>query len=122
MKWLNIVLAILMALFVAVQYNDPDGPVWALYYAAGAAAAALAAFRPAVISRMPGRALLWLATLAAGAGVVYYWPRMPGFWHTEVWWQEETAREGMGVMILLAVFIVAMLSTRSGVRVSAGPA
>jgi hypothetical protein len=41
------------------------------------------------------------------AAVVFYWPQVPGFWHKEVWWNEETAREGMGVMAALVVLLVA---------------
>jgi hypothetical protein len=35
---------------------------------------------------------------------------MPGFWRKDVWWVEETAREGMGVMIAFAV-LIAVLAT-----------
>ena len=35
---------------------------------------------------------------------------MPGFWRKDVWWVEETAREGMGVMIGFAVLIAVLAS------------
>jgi hypothetical protein len=40
---------------------------------------------------------------------VFYWPTVPNFWLKEVWWVEETAREGMGVMIGFAVLLVVLV-------------
>jgi len=42
---------------------------------------------------------------------VYYWPTMPGFWRKEVWRVEETAREGMGVMIGQLVLLAVLAAT-----------
>lgn len=111
MRYLNIVLGILMLAFVAVQYNDPDGPLWMAIYAVPAIWAFLAAFRLPVLRSPIGRPLLWLSIAAGLAAVAYYWPQMPGFWHQEVWWNEETAREGMGVMLLLIVLLVAWITS-----------
>jgi uncharacterized protein (TIGR03382 family) len=36
---------------------------------------------------------------------------MPEFWRKDVWWVEETAREGMGVMIALGVLVVVLAAT-----------
>jgi len=45
-------------------------------------------------------------------GVVYFWPLTPRFWTKEIWYNVETAREGMGLMI---VFIVlAIVAIHSG--------
>jgi Transmembrane family 220, helix len=115
MRYLHIVLGLLMVAFAAVQYNDPDAPLWIVIYLVPAAWAFAAAFRPARVSSLPGERLLW-ATVAVGAGtMVFYWPTMPGFWHKDVWWVEETAREGMGVMIAFAilVFVLATAMARS---------
>jgi len=120
MRYLNIVLGILMLAFVAVQYNDPDGPIWMAIYAVPAIWAFLAAFRLPLLQTSTGSRLLWLSIAAAVAATLYYWPQMPGFWHQEVWWNEETAREGMGVMMLLAVLLVARFT--ASVRRSAGAA
>ena len=110
MRYLNLVLGVLMLAFAALQYNDPDGPLWMAIYAVPAIWAFAAAFRlPAVQSRT-GSLLLWLSIAAGAAAVFHYWPQMPGFWHKEVWWDEETAREGMGVMIVLAVLLVVRLT------------
>jgi hypothetical protein len=48
--------------------------------------------------------------IAAVAGCYYYWPQAPEFWRREVWWETETAREGMGVMIATVVLAVAFLT------------
>jgi len=110
MRYLYIVPGLLMIAFAAVQYNDPDGPLWAAIYLVPAAWALLAAFRPPVLRSPGGKSLLWACVAAGLAGVVYYWPTMPGFWHKDVWSVEETAREGMGMMIAFAVLIVVLFS------------
>jgi len=111
MRYVHILLGIVMVAFAAVQYNDPDAPLWIVIYLIPAAWAFAAAFRPAYPRSIAGERLLW-ATVAVGAGtLVYYWPTMPGFWHKEVWRVEETAREGMGVMIAFAILIVVLAAT-----------
>lgn len=108
MRYVHILLALMMAAFAAVQYNDPDAPLWIAIYLIPAAWAFTAAFRPARLRSLAGERLLW-ATVAIGVGTtVFYWPTMPNFWVKDVWWVEETAREGMGVMIALAVLLVAL--------------
>lgn len=108
MRYVLMVLGLLMVAFAAVQYNDPDAMLWIVIYLIPAAWAFAAAFRPARVRSRAGERLLW-ATVAAAAGTtVLYWPAVPGFWHQEVWWVEETAREGMGVMVGLAVLLVVL--------------
>lgn len=110
MRLLNIVLFALMFLFAAVQYNDPDGPMWMVIYAIPALWSAIAVFkRPWLVNRL-GHALLLFCIFAAIAGTVYYWPTTPGWWQQEIWWNVETAREGIGMMIVSFVLIVAWLS------------
>ena len=100
------VLCALMVLFVAVQYNDPDGPLWMLIYGVGAVWAGLAAARLPLVQSRPAFGLL-IATLAAAiAGMVYYWPKTAGWWRVDIWWDVETAREGMGMMILAVVLAI----------------
>ena len=41
--------------------------------------------------------------------MLHYWPAVPNWWRKDVWWHEETAREGMGLMIAFAVSLVAWL-------------
>ncbi len=111
MRYVHIVLGLLMVAFAAVQYNDPDALLWIVIYLIPAAWAFAAAFRPARVHSRAGERGLW-ATVAAGVGAtVYYWPTVPGFWHKDVWWVEETAREGMGMMIALAVALVVLAAT-----------
>jgi hypothetical protein len=110
MKILNVVLCVLMILFAGVQYNDPDGMFWVVIYLIPAIWAGLVAFRPAFVRATPPFALLGACVIASLAGVVYYWPKTPEFWRRDVWWETETAREGMGMMIAAAVLLVAFLS------------
>ncbi len=117
MRIVNGILFVVMLLFVAVQYNDPDGPWWMLIYGVPAVWTGLAAFRPDLLSR-PAARPLWTASFVLGlVGVVYYWPPVGEWWRESVWWNVEEAREGMGVMIVLAVLLVvgaSMWSRRSG--------
>jgi len=110
MRYLYVLPGLVMIVFAAVQYNDPDILLWATIYLIPAIWSMLAAFRPNAIRSAPGRALLWVSALAGLAGVVYYWPTMPGFWHKDVWRVEETAREGMGMMIAFAVLVAVLFS------------
>ena len=110
LRWFNFVLALAMLAFAAVQYNDPDWWVWVVYYAVPAFWALVAAFRHRLLQRMQWLGALW-ASVAGWAGLVYwYWPQVPYFWRKDVWWQEETAREGMGLMIALGVLLVALFT------------
>lgn len=45
--------------------------------------------------------------------MIFYWPDVDNWWLKEVWWVEETAREGMGMMIDFAVLVLVALTTRS---------
>ena len=102
--------------FAAVQYNDPDLLQWVVYYLVPAAWAFLAAFRLDLLRTSTGRRLVW-ASVAVWLGiVVFYWPQMPGFWRQEVFLAEETAREGMGLMIAWLAVLVAAISARAASR------
>lgn len=107
MKYLNILLSIMMIYFIVVQYNDPDGPMWALIYAVPAIWAALAGFRLKQVQTSRARAILGVCVLGAVALTISYWPTTPNFWVKEVYWETETAREGMGMMIATAVLLIA---------------
>jgi membrane protein YdbS with pleckstrin-like domain len=115
MRYLNMLLGLAMLGFVAVQYNDPDGWLWAIYYIVPAAWAFLAAFRLDLVRSTQGKRWLW-ACVAVWLGlVIFYWPTMPGFWRREVFMVEvegEGAREGMGLMIAWATLLVAWFSAR----------
>ena len=53
MRWLYAVFLIMMLGFVAVQYNDPDGPLWMLLYGAVAVWCAIALWRPGMLRGTP---------------------------------------------------------------------
>ena len=110
MRYLNGFFCVIMILFVAVQYNDPDYAFWMAIYGVSAFWAGAAALRPAVLRRRLYASGLVLTTVAAAIGTGYYWPRMPGWWRKDVWWIEETAREGMGMMIVTVVLLVVLLT------------
>lgn len=108
MRYVNMLLGVVMVGFAAVQYNDPDALLWIVIYLIPAAWAFAGAFRLPQVRSVAGERLLWL-TVAVGVGAtVYYWPTMPEFWRREVWRVEETAREGMGVMIALGVLVMVL--------------
>ena len=81
-----------------------------MIYGISAFWAGAAALRPAVLARGFYAAGLVLLTAAAVAGTVYYWPTMPGWWRKDIWWAEETAREGMGMMIVTVTFLVVLFT------------
>jgi 4-amino-4-deoxy-L-arabinose transferase-like glycosyltransferase len=108
MRYVNIVLGLVMVGFAAVQYNDPDALLWIIIYLIPAAWAFAAAFRLPQVRSPAGERLLWATLVVGAATTVTYWPTMPEFWRKDVWWVEETAREGMGVMIGLAVLLFAL--------------
>ncbi len=118
MKTLNWILAVLFALFAAVQYNDPDPFGWIAVYGAVAALCALGA-----MGRAPRWALLavaivvliWMVTLAPD---MLDWARM-GF-PTIVGSMKaeaphvEVVREFLGLLVaLLALFHLLRLSRRA---------
>ncbi len=114
MRILSSIFCILLVLFTLVQYNDPDGLFWGLIYGVAALWCGLAALRPVVFARPLWRGL-YAATLALSVvGVVWFWPTTPGFWRQEVWWETETAREGMGMMIVLIALITVWFASRRG--------
>lgn len=110
MRLLNIVFFVLMLLFIAVQYNDPDGPVWMLIYAIPAAWTAIAIFKSSWLGSRIAHSLLLFCIFAAVAGMIHFWPKTPGWWQQEIWWEVETAREGMGMMIVSIVLLAVWFS------------
>ncbi len=118
MRYLNGTLCALMLLFAGVQYNDPDGWKWMLIYLLPAVWTGLAAWQPQhLLRRLPH--YLLLASIGLGVCLlVLYFPTTSHWWAAEVWWETETAREGMGAMINLAVLITAWWSVRHWQRQS----
>lgn len=112
MRIISGVFFIAMVLFTVVQFNDPDALHWALIYGVIALWCGLAAFRPPLISGVKTRRLLHVCLALAAITTVWYFPKTPGFWQTDVWWVTETAREGMGMMIAFVALGVAWLTGR----------
>lgn len=112
MRALLVLLLVLMVVFGAVQYNDPDGFVWIGIYAIPAIWCGLGAFRINAFRHKAVVGLFWASVLMCVIGVVYFWPITPRFWTREVWYNVETAREGMGLMIVLAVLSVVYFRIR----------
>ena len=106
MRVANGVFTVLLILFAAVQYNDPDGMFWVVVYGIGAVWCAIACFKPTVYAGQTFFAYL-LSLAAAFAGLAYFWPTTPQWWMQDVWWETETAREGMGMMILIVALLIA---------------
>jgi hypothetical protein len=121
MRYVFAVLTLLMLLFVAVQYNDPDGPMWMALYGVPAIWAGIAWLRPHLLAGRTPLMLLGASLVAGLVLVVVLWPPADQWWRTEVWWESEASREGMGLMLAMAV-LLAVLSWSLSVRSKAsGP-
>ena len=110
MKYVNILFFVLMLPFMAVQYNDPDGLMWVLIYLVPTVWAGLAAFRLQHILGNRAFSVLVVSVIGTLVLTIYYWPTTPEFWKQEVWWETETAREGMGMMIASVVLLTAAVT------------
>ncbi len=108
MKFLAGTLFIVMLSFAGVQWNDPDGPLWAMIYAIPAVLMALVILRPRWLATAAGKAVLACVLIGFAIATIIAWPEQAAFWTRDVWWEEETAREGMGMMIALLVSAVAL--------------
>ncbi len=110
MRVLNGVICVVLILFVLVQYNDPDPLIWGSVYGLAALWCGLAAFAPRAYETALTRLLVALSFLASLVGVWFWWPDTPHWWMEEVWWNVETAREGMGAMIVAGATLIATLA------------
>jgi len=113
MRYLNLLSGMVMLGFIGVQYNDPDGALWTLYYLVPAALAFLAAFRLNLLRSPMGIRFMWACVAIWLALMVFYWPQIAGFWRSEVFMVEETAREGMGMMLAWLVVLAATLTAQA---------
>lgn len=118
MKFLAALLLLLMVLFAFVQWNDPDGVFWAAVYALPAGLMGLILWRRHCLASTPGRVLVIGVLVTLGLGTVLFWPEQAAFWTQAVWWEEETAREGLGMMIALLVSAVALPAAWRGAAAS----
>ncbi len=109
MRTVYIICLLLMLLFIGVQFNDPDGADWMIIYAIPAIWAAIAAFRHSLLGNKIIHFILLFCIFLSIGGMIYLWPVTPGWWRQEVWWETETAREGMGLMIVTLVMLAVWL-------------
>ena len=107
MRIVNGIFVVLLILFSVAQYNDPDGMFWIIVYGVGALWCGVAAFKSGLFSQSPVFGLYALTLLSSIGGLVYFWPKTPQWWMQDVWWETETAREGMGMMILVLALLIA---------------
>ncbi len=98
----------LMLSFIGVQWNDPDGVLWAAIYGLPASLMLIVLTRPTLLAITAGRIVLGCIVTALLFATISAWPEQDQFWTREVWWEEETAREGMGLMVALLVSAVAI--------------
>ena len=99
-----------MILFAIVQYNDLDAIFRITVHIVPAVCAGAAAFRLQVPRNRARQGLFGLCLMLAIVGSVLYWPQTPGFWGVDVWWETDTAREGMGMMITTLAIGVAVVT------------
>jgi len=112
MRWINLLLSLLMLVFILVQYNDPDGLLWMCIYAVPMVWAAVAGLRPDWLKNQVAGSALLITVLCAFAGTLYLWPKSEGWWRKDIWWEQESVREGMGMMIVLIVLLIVWVSRR----------
>ncbi len=97
-------MAIVFAGFGIVQYNDPDGVLWAVIYAT-----------PALVSLVValGRVPLGLPALALtfSAGFAYLAPEL----FQRDWIESEVGRESAGLLIAAIWFFALMIAQRKNV-------
>jgi hypothetical protein len=106
MRYLNGFVCALLALFVILQYNDPDAILWMLIYGIPAVWSGLAAWRPGGLSHSPAAlGALGACLILALAGTIYMWPA-----DFSVWWDVEEVREDIGLMIVTAALLLVALT------------
>jgi hypothetical protein len=110
MRYASGALGILLLLFAAAQYNDPDRLFWSVAYGVPAFWAVGIAIKPASLRGTTATVLFIACMIAAFIGVYYFWPQANEWWRQEVWWRDEAAREGMGLMIVAGAFLFLALA------------
>ena len=110
LRLVNTIALLAMLGLAVLQYSKPDWALRAVYYVVPAFWAFMAGYRYRVFRSVQGLGWLWASAAAMAALVWYHWPKMPNWWVKSVWVQEETAREGMGLMIALGVMLIAVFT------------
>jgi hypothetical protein len=117
MRWLYAVFLVMMLGFVAVQYNDPDGPLWMLLYGAVVVWCAIALWRPGMLRGTPVLLGLAVASIAV-FGLGFLWEIRtynPDFLSQSMMSAGvETTREAFG--LLIAALVTAFVLWADGCR------
>jgi len=101
------IFCVMMLGFTAVQYNDPDKWVWIAIYGITAFWSGVAAWAPAGLARPPLAPLFGASFVAGLAALAWFWPQTTDWWLPATWRSTETAREEMGILIVIVALIVA---------------
>ena len=104
-----------------MTWGPASAAIWIVIYLIPALWAALAAFRLGALGDNRLFAALCATVLAAAVGTAYFWPDTPGWWRQDVWWEVETAREGMGMMVVTAALLIALVTALRGRSKPMGP-
>ena len=118
MRILHGLLLLTMLLFTLLQLNDPDGLLWTAIYTIPTLTMLVAVLRPQWFRTTAGRFVRWVSVGSMAAAVAYFLPKTSGFWSSDVWWETEAVREGMGVIIAFLVAASAFL-IRATIKASA---
>lgn len=111
MRFVNGFMCVVLIAFALVHYSDAGVDAWVPIYGIPAAWAGLAARCPARLARPAAALLLGLTLALASIGSWWLWPREDGFWQRDVWWHSDTAREGVGMMIVTLSLVLVAIAT-----------
>lgn len=115
MRIANMLGGVLLLVFAVLQRNDPDPVLWIFVYGVGAFWLLLAAATPRALTMKPLTMMLSMTVAGVLLGMMYFWPDTPGWWRTDVWWETERVREGMGMMVVAALLVLPIVtSIRAG--------
>jgi Transmembrane family 220, helix len=108
MRYVSGMLCVILVAFAVLQYDDPDGPLWAAIYLLAAFWPGLAALRPAAFAIRPAlRYGAWASVALFALGCAWLAPTIGADWiHVE------EAREAIGFAICAAAVLVAIWSAR----------
>jgi peptidoglycan/LPS O-acetylase OafA/YrhL len=115
MRAVHIVLCVILLLFAALQYNDPDWYYWGLVYLLAAGWSALAALAPQRLQSWPP------ARIGAPVSVLLFLVGFASLAHElgPGWIHNEEAREALGYLICAITTALSVWDTRR--RASSAP-
>lgn len=115
MRFLDLLMALLLAFAAALQFNDPDPIQWIAIYTAACVLSLVMFFKRRVPSLMTilvlAIALAWAATIAFGGPALSEYEHMFDAWEMKSPSVEE-AREASGLLIVAVWMIVLTIRAR----------